>query len=198
MTVVTSAGDRGSADCQADDGALVPRLATRFPATSPHVMAVGATTIGLGADNRLESEVAWSDARWGRMRAGGGGTSRLFAGREVPGVSMLGDTLTGYSVYCTTCASSGWQSLGGTSGASSLFTAAAALAAESARRAGRPPPGLLNPLIYGAPRRSLVRDVRQGSNDLLGLGCCTAHRGFDRATGLGSVNAAELARLVSR
>ena len=45
-------------------------------------------------------------------------------------------------------------------------------------------------------RRAVFRDVRSGSNDVFGgrgVGCCSAKRGFDAASGLGSLNIDALA-----
>ena len=57
--------------------------------------------------------------------------------------------------------------------------------------------GLLNPTLYAlastpATARTLW-DVTQGTNDLNGVGCCTATRGYDPASGWGSIDFAALA-----
>ncbi|HEX5194702.1 MAG TPA: hypothetical protein VFW09_18040 [Solirubrobacteraceae bacterium] len=63
------------------------------------------------------------------------------------------------------------------------------------------PVGELNPLLYRiAARPTLYRkvfhDVTRGNNDLLGLGCCRARRGYDEASGLGSLDIAALAHVL--
>ena len=83
-----------------------------------------------------------------------------------------------------------------------------ALANQQARRAGQPTLGHINPLIYRlagrkSSREEVFRDVTRVGNDLgeligpeyLGnnqpVGCCTAGRYFDLASGWGSVRAPE-------
>jgi hypothetical protein len=70
-----------------------------------------------------------------------------------------------------------------------------------------PPVGLLNPMLCSLGRRHgdrVLRDVTQGGSDLgtlidkSPLGCCSAHVGYDGASGLGSVNVAALARSADR
>jgi hypothetical protein len=65
----------------------------------------------------------------------------------------------------------------------------------------------VNPLLYDVartPRLGEIRGVLQGDNDLGALingslgGSCGAHRGYDAASGLGSVNADALSRAALR
>jgi hypothetical protein len=78
-----------------------------------------------------------------------------------------------------------------------------ALADQAARRAGQPPLGFVNPLLYrlaaGPGSSRIVHDVTTGSNDIgpgspggdgQDLGCCPAHRGYDQASGWGSLKVA--------
>ncbi len=160
---------------------------------------------------------------------GGGGRSLLFdrpwyqrapglrgQPRVVPDIAALADPYPGYAYYCTTDACStmlrrqGWGSIGGTSAAAPLMTAATVLMSQDARRRGQPPLGFLNPLLYdlanGGRRTSLFSDVTIGSNDVsaampqssLGdgqvLGVYPAVLGFDLASGWGSPKLAALNR----
>jgi hypothetical protein len=59
------------------------------------------------------------------------------------------------------------------------------------------PTGPLNPTLYHVaadPRLYLkvFNDITSGTNDLLGLGCCSAHPGYDMVSGLGSIRVAAL------
>lgn len=76
-----------------------------------------------------------------------------------------------------------------TSGASPFVAANVALIALAERSAGRPALGLVNPWLYAVAQSppQTVFDVTQGSNDLAGVGCCTAGPGYDLTTGLGAL-----------
>jgi kumamolisin len=133
--------------------------------------------------------------------------------RFVPDVSMLADIVPGYAVYCSApgdCVNSmnpnPWQTVGGTSAATPLFAGGLALVDQELRMSGRPDLGLVNPLLYKVGRSAALNprvfsDVVSFSNDVgpfipgnhKPLGCCAAGRGFDRASGWGSVNIAGLA-----
>ncbi|MGH3413649.1 MAG: S53 family peptidase, partial [Marmoricola sp.] len=88
VTVTVAAGDNGSADGSADGAKHAD-----FPASSPHVLACGGTSLQ-AADLAIRGEVAWNDGATGG--AGGGGVSSIFA---VPawqiGLSVAKDGQTG-------------------------------------------------------------------------------------------------------
>jgi len=89
-----------------------------------------------------------------------------------------------------------FMSVAGTSFAAPLLAGGVALANQRAEAAGQANVGFLAPFMYG-PGRASVRDVTTGNNDVFGTGrCCFAGRGFDQATGLGTVNVSRLARAV--
>jgi hypothetical protein len=52
----------------------------------------------------------------------------------------------------------------------------------------------VSPLLYalareaGGSRGRVFRDIRTGNDDLYGVGCCTAGRNYDSASGLGSLD----------
>jgi hypothetical protein len=104
----------------------------------------------------------------------------------------------GYAIYCTAvkggCTPPGWSPFGGTSAATPLFAGSLALIGERAKRTGRPLPGFVSPLLYalareaGGSRGPVFRDIRTGNDDLYGVGCCTAGRNYDSASGLGSLD----------
>ena len=137
------------------------------------------------------------------------------ASRAVPDVSMLADIIPGYAVFCSAqgeCVNSGnsnpWQSVGGTSASTPLLAGGFALVDQELRMHNRQGLGLANPLLYQLGRSSTFSgqafdDILSYGNDVgpfvpgngQPLGCCTATRGYDRASGWGSVNIAGLAPL---
>ena len=179
----------------------------------------------LGQANRLRKQFVWNNSPLA-FGAGGGGTSLLFARpwyqsiknaavqRSVPDVAMLADNVPGYAIYCTapSCAQSGlvtpgWGPVGGTSAATPLLAGGVADADQLAAAHHQPAIGFINPLLYTLGRRSgggVLRDVTVGNNDLGKLidkhptGCCTARVGYDRASGLGSVDIAALSQAAAR
>jgi kumamolisin len=221
-SVLAASGDSGSADCTQQDGTPDDFLSVNFPASSPWVTAVGGTNLHLNPFNAIASEQVWNDTDASPGSAGGGGASELFgrpsyqtgtvAGsqRQVPDVAMLADVAPGYAVYCTAseCVSGGaaWQSVGGTSAATPLLAGGVALIDELLRERERADIGQLNLLLYRIGRSSLApsvfNDVQQYGNDVgpyipgngEPLGCCSAHPGFDEASGWGSVNLSVLAQ----
>jgi subtilase family serine protease len=137
------------------------------------------------------------------------------ASRAVPDVSMLADIIPGYAVFCSAqgeCINAGnsnpWQSVGGTSASTPLLAGGFALVDQELRMHDRQDLGLVNPLLYQIGRSATLTgqvfdDVLTYGNDVgpfipgngRALGCCTAIRGYDRASGWGSVNLAALAPL---
>jgi subtilase family serine protease len=218
VSVVSSAGDSGSTSCvnpRSRIGTPFRLKAVSFPASSPWVTGVGGTNVALNAGNGIVRQVVWNNSP-GLPDAGGGGYSRLFRRpsyqrgftrsrhRVVPDVSMLADPYPGYLIYCSArpgCVNSfnsdPWTPFGGTSAGAPLLAGSFALVDAELRTHGYPNLGFANPLLYKIARSKLrhavFRDVRIGSNDVFaakgrGVGCCSAKRGFDAASGLGSVN----------
>jgi kumamolisin len=132
--------------------------------------------------------------------------------RAVPDVAMLGDVIPGFAVFCSAakaCVSSAhpnaWGSVGGTSAGTPLLAGGLALVDQSLKAHDREPLGFVNPLLYTLGRSptaasQVFSDVVAWGNDVgpyIGgsgkpLGCCTAKPGYDDASGLGSVNLANL------
>jgi subtilase family serine protease len=218
VSVVASAGDTGSTACLNPRSRIGrPRRfkAVSFPASSPWVTGVGGTNVALDTGNGIARQVVWNNSP-GLPDAGGGGYSRLFRRpryqrgftrsrhRVVPDVSVLADPYPGYLIYCSArpgCVNrvngDAWTSFGGTSAGAPLLAGSFALVDAELRMHGYPNLGFANPLLYKIAhsklRHVVFRDVRVGSNDVFaaqgrGVGCCSAKRGFDAASGLGSVN----------
>ncbi|HJQ03220.1 MAG TPA: S53 family peptidase [Jatrophihabitans sp.] len=185
ITATAAAGDHGSSE-QATDG----RPHADFPASSPHALSCGGTTLSADpATGLINSETVWNNDKG----ASGGGVSDVFplppwqanvnvpkkrgkAGRGVPDVAAVADPHTGYRVRV------GGQdtTMGGTSAVAPLW---AALIARLAQATGRRF-GLIQPALYGSTPAGAVapgfRDITVGD-----IGAYQARAGWDACTGLG-------------
>jgi subtilase family serine protease len=160
-----------------DDG-----YGVQFPASSPHVTAVGGTHLVTASNSRGWTETVWSGAGSGCSSVYAkptwqhdGGCSR----RMVADVSAVADPNTGVSVYGpVNSRSSGWLVFGGTSVAAPLI--AGAYGANG---------GAVN---YGSDpyaNTGSLFDVTSGSNGSCGGSyLCTGVVGYDGPTGLGTPN----------
>jgi kumamolisin len=220
-TFLASSGDQGSADCTLLNGHPRHSLAVNYPSSSPWVTGVGGTNFVLNPSNQITTQLVWNDTNAQPGLAAGGGSSVLFGRpsyergtvsakhRAVPDVSMLADIIPGYAIYCTASnicdPSRPWISVGGTSAATPLLAGGLALVDQELRAHHRQDLGLVNPLFYQLGRSSLrnqvFSDVLHYGNDVgqyipgngRALGCCSAHAGFDLASGWGSVNVTNFA-----
>lgn len=215
-SVLVASGDTGSAGCERIDGSTGQAVA--FPSTSPWVTAVGGSRITLNKRNRRRAEVAWNDSDYSggaldstnNQGAGGGGVSAVYARpgwqrssvthvasrRAVPDIAAHASGAPGWLVNFSSGPSPVW----GTSAAAPLVAASVALLNAHEKQAGRPTLGFLNPWLYSirSPRNSALFDIVSGTTDLTGNGCCTAARGYDLATGLGSPNFAAMRTRIAR
>jgi kumamolisin len=187
VTVYAAAGDDGSADNA--DG-----LNVDFPASSPHVIACGGTTLSDG------DEVVWNETASGHG-ATGGGVSVHFGlpeyqnaakvpknpdgkpGRGVPDVSGNADPLTGYRVRVD----GRNLVIGGTSAVAPLWSGLTALANQSNKR----PAGDPHERLYA--HLEVFVDITSGDN-----GGYRAGPGWDACTGLGSPKGVEVAAVLGR
>jgi len=165
-----------------------------FPADSPHVLAVGGTSL-------FEQKGTWTSTVWNE---GGSGCSKVFgaapwqsavvnfastgcgSGRSVADVAAIGDPDTGVDVYDSTPegggAPTGWGVWGGTSVAAPIV--AAELALSGGPRGVAYPAATLYPHLDEA---GVLYDVSSGKNgNCGGTTECQAVAGFDGPTGVGS------------
>jgi len=179
VTICAASGDGGSSDGVTDGKNHVD-----FPASSPHILACGGTSLQ-SANGVITSETVWNDGASGG--SGGGGFSVQFplpsyqtaakitgTGRGVPDVSGDADPATGYNVLVD------GQSLviGGTSAVAPLWSGLIALLNQKLGT----PVGFLQPKIYVlAASTGAFHDITTGSN-----GAFSAGPGWDAASGLGS------------
>jgi kumamolisin len=184
ITVCVAVGDNGSSDGVTDGNAHVD-----FPASSPHALACGGTSLNLSGTT-IGSETVWNDGAQGG--ATGGGVSDTFplptwqanagvppsanagghVGRGVPDVAGDADPATGYQ----TIVDGQNGVVGGTSAVAPLW---AGLAALINQRGGKPI-GFINALLYASGEASF-NDIISGNN-----GAYSAGPGWDACTGLGS------------
>ncbi|MBV8687956.1 MAG: S53 family peptidase [Alphaproteobacteria bacterium] len=153
-----------------------------FPASSPHVIAVGGTHLVRASNARGWAETAWS--------SGGSGCSSVYAKpsfqtdalctkRMEADVSAVGDPATGVAVYGPTSSTAqGWLVFGGTSVSAPIIGGIYGVT-------GHKPNGAAT--IYA--NASLLNDVTSGTNGSCGgTYFCTAGAGYDGPTGLGTPN----------
>jgi kumamolisin len=201
VTVCVAAGDNGSGDAVTDGQAHVD-----FPASSPHALACGGTSLRANpATGVISSETVWNDGSGGG--ATGGGVSDTFAeptwqagvgvpvlkagspGRGVPDVAGNADPETGYKVLVD-----GQQTVvGGTSAVAPLWAALTCRMAQAAKHSF----GLIQQSLYAGVASGQAaagfHDITSGSN-----GAYSAGPGWDACTGLGSPDGtALLARLTA-
>ncbi len=194
VTICAASGDSGSSDGETDGANHVD-----FPASSPHILGCGGTSLR-STNGAITSETVWNDGAQGG--AGGGGFSTQFplpawqasakikppsgGGRGVPDVSGDADPETGYNVLVD------GESLviGGTSAVAPLWSGLIVLLNQKLGK----PLGFLQPTLYGLPASSLnaFRDIVKGSN-----GAFSAGPGWDAASGLGSPSGENLLKALS-
>ena len=182
ITITVAAGDNGSSD--GATGNIVD-----FPASSPHVLACGGTTI-TATNGALTGEVVWNEQAT-NQGATGGGVSSVFAlptwqansnvpappqaggGRGVPDISGDADPASGYVIRVD----GQTVVIGGTSAVAPLWAGLITVANAQNKRTA----GFINPALYAANAGSAFHDITQGNN-----GSFSAAVGWDACTGLGS------------
>jgi kumamolisin len=191
VTICAASGDGGSSDGETDGSDHVD-----FPASSPHSLACGGTSVQ-ASNTSITSEVVWNDGAQGG--SGGGGVSTFFAlpswqsglqttdangtatplgKRGVPDVSGDADPETGYDVRID-----GTDTvIGGTSAVAPLWSG---LLARINQLTGKPV-GYVQPVLYQNPEA--FRDITEGNN-----GDFFASDGWDACTGLGSPDGEQIA-----
>lgn len=195
VTVCVASGDNGSSDGVGDG-----REHVDFPASSPHVLACGGTSLR-ARDGQIATETVWNDGLAGG--AGGGGVSAVFAVpawqnglpvastagttpltmRGVPDVAGDADPQTGYDVRVD----GSDAVIGGTSAVAPLWAALIARLNSTAQTKL----GFINSQLYA--ERGLLNDITVGSN-----GDFVATAGWDACTGLGTPNGVRLASALAR
>ncbi|KAL2267909.1 hypothetical protein VTJ83DRAFT_5186 [Remersonia thermophila] len=212
VTVLAATGDAGAAGqgqtrCF-DRRTQSRRFVATFPASCPYVTAVGAVDniappvagapYSAGGFSDFFARPAWQDEAvrpyLERLRRNYTARAELahrlalfnHTGRATPDISAVG------SAFQILLAGD-YSSVMGTSASTPVVAAMVALVNDARLRAGKPPLGWLNPLLYQQEVRRVLRDVTVGTS----LGCWfdgtdepgwEAVEGYDAVTGLGTVN----------
>jgi hypothetical protein len=161
-----------------------------YPAASPNVLSVGATSLYLWPGSSYQGEIAWTGSTGGfsaleqapTYQWGAQLTSGLAYGlRTVPDVSAVGDPATGLAVYDSVPygGQSGWFSVGGTSGGAPQWAGLIAIADQGLALAGKGSLANAQAALYSIPS-SAFHDVTVGFNGY------SATPGYDLVTGLGT------------
>jgi subtilase family serine protease len=197
ITFHSSSGDRGAYT------PLCRRISVAVPASTPHNIAVGGTSLFVDANGNETSEVGWDVPGAG---ATGGGVSVVFkrppyqrdvpnaiaSGRNVPDVAFDAGCSTPTAWYFD----GSWSSFCGTSLASPIF--GALLTAVNQIEGSRA--GYFNVTLYrtwlanGYSNESTAyfRDITQGS-----IPPYYAQQGYDQMTGIGAMQSANFASLLA-
>jgi subtilase family serine protease len=176
ITFVAASGDGGSSG------------APLYPATSPNVLAVGGTQLGLLNNLNYGSETAWSGSGGGLSAYVGqpgyqkGIVTQTGSQRASPDVAYNAATASPYAVY-DSYPYGGWITVAGTSAGAPQWAALLAIANQGRALDGL---GTLDggkqtlPALYKLPG-SDFHDITAGSN-----GAYSAGPGYDQVTGRGS------------
>jgi hypothetical protein len=223
ITVLASSGDSGAAACDPHGmaGTVAKEgLAVSYPASSPEVTAVGGTAFTQSSGAGYVPEATWNDTSsiFG-LNASGGGVSTLFAKpswqtgsnvpndnfRDVPDLALAASAdVDPYSVV------NNGQTIfiGGTSASSPAMAGIVALFNQyliAKDTISAPGLGIINPEIYSLAQTSPsgFHDITTGNNIVpcqVGTPNCSsgtmgysATVGYDQTTGLGSIDAYNLA-----
>lgn len=202
ITICVASGDGGSAT-QYYEQCGSRGTHVNFPASSPHVLACGGTSLH-STDGRITHEGVWNDLDQARSATGGGvsvvfpppiyqSDAQLpsnptpgvtFQGRGVPDVAGNADPMTGYKVMVT----GKLQRIGGTSAVAPLW---AALIARMNQGLGRNL-GFVNHLLYSLDGEGFV-NVTEGDN-----GAYRAGPGWNACTGLGRPDGTKLYQAIRK
>lgn len=210
VTVLASSGDAGvSSPSNVAGTTYFTKRVVNWPASDPLVTAVGGTQLHLDqAGTRTAPDNVWNDTTLlGSPAAGSGGVSSVFArpgyqssvssvvgsGRGVPDVSLSAAVDGAAIIY----AQGSYTIVGGTSEASPLFAGIVAIADQVAGH----DLGDINPALYALGSGALgLPDVTLGNNTVSftqggkthTVTGYTAVAGYDLASGLGTVDGADL------
>jgi subtilase family serine protease len=200
VTVLAASGDQGVTSCKnASCSKLYTKKVVSWPSSDPLVTSVGGLKLSITTTSPYKESappVVWNESPLG---AGGGGDSAAFpipafqssvssvvgAWRGTPDMSMSASAETGGAeLYMDGV----WEPVGGTSEASPEFAGIVAIADQVAGKGL----GYLNPALYAMASASDagIVDITSGNNSFAGVTGYTAVRGYDMASGLGTVDAA--------
>jgi hypothetical protein len=163
---------------------------TSYPASSPNVLAVGATSLYQGAGGSYAGEAGWIGSTGGfsvvepapAYQGAAQYASGLYYGlRTTPDVAAVGDPATGVAVFDSLPynGQKGWYTVGGTSAAAPQWAGLIAVADQGLALAGKGSLANAQAALYSIPA-SAFHDVTAGFNGY------SATKGYDLVTGLGT------------
>jgi subtilase family serine protease len=166
-----------------------------YPATSPHVVGVGGTSLSTASNSR-----GWTESVWETSSSEGTGSgcssnepqpswqaalsviTAVCSHRVDNDVAADADPNTGAAVYDTTNGNGGWNEVGGTSESSPMIASVFALAGNNGNGGDNAADSIYT-------HTSNLYDVTSGSNGSCGGSIlCTAATGYDGPTGWGTPN----------
>jgi len=206
VTVVVASGDDGAPGSTVGLGSNC-MYDPSFPASSPYVVAVGAT---MGPESGKKEVACQTDRQNGPITSGGGfskfakrlphqdrAVKAYFATVSTSPVSGYSTTGRGYpdvalmAKYYQTIIGGKTYYLSGTVVAAPVFAAMVSLVNAARLKIGRSTLGFLNPALY-AYNGSFANDITSGDNKCTTIQCCTqgfyTAKGWDPVTGFGSVD----------
>ncbi|WP_445526315.1 S53 family peptidase [Streptomyces cyslabdanicus] len=212
VTVLAASGDDGATSPTPNGDADYPYRANSWPSSDPLVVSVGGTQLHLDAKgDRIAPDSVYND-----RGASGGGKSHVFARpsyqngvkqvvgdrRGTPDVSMSAAMNGGAWVYSSFDPKRvGWDVYTGTSEASPLFAGIVALADQAAgHRLGDIHQALYSLFAQSSRNPSTgIVDAKDGTNNsYAGVPGYTAVKGYDMATGVGTIDAARFVRALAK
>ncbi|HEV2360961.1 MAG TPA: S53 family peptidase [Acidimicrobiales bacterium] len=204
VTVLAASGDDGATGCSnaATPCSLYSHRVNSWPSSDPLVTSVGGLQFSISTTtpfHQTAAPVVWNDGSPLFGGAGGGGDSAAFTiptfqssvstivgkWRGTPDVSMSASVAGGAEIYQTGL---GWTSVGGTSEATPEFAGIVAIADQVAGKGL----GDLDAALYGleaAGGTNGIVDVTSGNNSFNGVTGYTAVKGYDMASGIGTIDA---------
>ncbi|MHB1610984.1 MAG: S53 family peptidase [Sulfobacillus sp.] len=188
VTVVVASGDQGAYGLHEIVWPQAANVAA--PASCPHAMAVGGTSLFMDLLHRLD-EWGWSNLL--EDGASGGGVSQAFpapfyqpgrSGRTVPDLAAVADPFT----PCILAWQGQWALVGGTSLAAPIVAGLLTRINHARRLARFDPLGYITPVLYDLQSRGipLCRDIPQGTNTCYAVAGYDSAAGYDYVTGWGT------------
>ena len=170
VPILASSGDNG--------------YGVQLPAAYNTVIAVGGTSLNKANNARGWTEKAWNGSGSGCSKYVSKPTWQKDSGckkRTVADVAAVADPVTGVAVYDTYQSGGYWFVYGGTSASSPIIAGIYALAGNAAKKANG---------SYLYSHAAYLNDVTTGNNGKCSPSyLCTAGKGYDGPTGLGTPNA---------
>ena len=198
IAITAATGDGGYLDWSTGD------ISPQFPASSPHVIAVGGTTLSTGSDGSWAGETAWTSGGSGcsqslrapswQQAAAGWSATGCGTLRSTADIAADADPATGVPVYGPDRNGvRGWDQIGGTSLSAPIVAAAFGLAGGA--QGVRYPAATLYQQQIANPAG--LHDITTGADGCAGAACapgstcgaatsCQAAVGYDGPTGVGS------------